>query len=52
MEDKKKHPNWGGQRERAGRPSKWGVETTTIRVPKSMVDEIKAYIDKRMKKEA
>jgi hypothetical protein len=40
----------GGKRTGAGRKSKWNCETVTLRVPKSLVAEIQAFIEQRMGK--
>jgi hypothetical protein len=40
--------NRGGKRLGAGRKSKWNTETVTQRVPKALVGEIQAFIERRM----
>jgi hypothetical protein len=38
----------GGKRPGAGRKPKWNCETVTMRVPKALVGEIQAFIERRM----
>ena len=51
MDNREKHPNWGGKREGAGRNPKWGCETTVIRVPRHLVGEINVFIKEKIEKE-
>lgn len=38
----------GGKRIGSGRKSRWGEATVPVRVPVSLVDEVKAFLDRRV----
>ncbi|WP_022946969.1 hypothetical protein [Methylohalobius crimeensis] len=42
----------GGKRTGAGRKSRYGVETTTVRIPAALKEEVLAFVERRMTERA